>query len=423
MTKEYDFQYFEGSSFSDLFADDIKDARYAFILNYPATAAWAAYPNTKKYYIQDGNDEATKVAYDKICQKEPWKNLAVLGDAIAALVVRPPRNTLVDYWRERFGFKYDNIEVMQRATYLDYLNQSNKFQKIITLFPFDHLRPEKHAVDPDEHYKLLSKVSLAEMGVHYPRYHTYHLSETPLDDVEVPDEFPYLIKTAHGLSGEGTYIIKDENDFKYCFKQLEKYVKINLVDAIVVSEFVDSVVQNYCVQFYVGKSGDIKLIGATSQLVSDEGEFLGGIIDYRDTDMSKFFHKIAAIGRFAHKHGYFGCIGFDVLEDTDGQLHLIDANFRVNGSTPLCLQRHTLLERGKVVAKYSGDYRMDGTLDSILETLKPELDNLDFTIFSALEKVNYGNIYCEILGVVAGENLEDMQAVEETLTEKGLQQG
>jgi hypothetical protein len=102
---------------------------------------------------------------------------------------------------------------------------------------------------------------------------------------------------------------------------------------------------------------------------------------------------------------------------------MIDANFRVNGSTPLCMQRHTLLGRGKVVAKYSGDYRMEGTLDSILETLKPELDNLDFTIFSALEKVKYGNIYCEILGVVAGESLEDMQHVEEKLAEKGLQQG
>jgi len=94
-------------------------------------------------------------------------------------------------------------------------------------------------------------------------------------------------------------------------------------------------------------------IGTTSQLVTPEGNYLGGLIDYRQTDMSKFFEMIAAIGQYAHKQGYFGVIGFDVLEDQDGQFYAIDANFRVNGSTPLCLQRNTLLSLGKGVASVS----------------------------------------------------------------------
>ena len=137
--------------------------------------------------------------------------------------------------------------------------------------------------------------------------------------------------------------------------------------------------------------------------------------------MSKFFDMIAAIGQYAHQQGYFGFIGFDVLEDKDGQLYMIDANFRINGSTPLCLQRHTLLSLGKEVAKYSTDYRMDGTLDSILVTLKPELDRKNFIILSALEKVKYGKIYTEISGIVAGETIEEMQHLEKNLQDKGLQ--
>jgi hypothetical protein len=136
--------------------------------------------------------------------------------------------------------------------------------------------------------------------------------------------------------------------------------------------------------------------------------------------MSKFFDMIAAVGGYAHQQGYFGVIGFDVLEDQDGQLYAIDANFRVNGSTPLCLQRHTLLGLGKEVATYSSDYRMDGTLDTILKTLKPELDRKDFIILSALEKVKYGKIYTEIYGIVSGETVEDMQHMEQKLQEKGL---
>jgi len=420
MSSRYDFHYFQGNSFSDLFAQDITDVSYAFILNYPATASWAAYPNRKKYFLQDGSSEATKTSFDKICQKEPWKNLAVLGDAIPGVVIIPPQKLLINYWREHFGFSYSSMDMMDCSVYLDELSQSDRFDKLITLFPFDSLKPEKHAVDPDTHYRLLSKVTLAELGVQCPKYESYNLHSFSLEDIELP-QFPYLIKTSHGLSGEGTYIIKSTSDLNYCLEELRKYLDIKLLDTIIVSQFVKNEVQNYCVQFYVNKAGDITLIGTTGQLVSAEGNYLGGLIHYRKTDMSRFFEMIAAIGQYAHQQGYFGFIGFDVLEDQDGQLYVIDANFRVNGSTPLCLQRHTLLGLGKEVAKYSSDYRMEGTLDSILMSLKPELESKDFMILSALEKVKYGKIYTDIYGIVTGETSEEMQHIEQNLQDKGLQ--
>jgi hypothetical protein len=76
---------------------------------------------------------------------------------------------------------------------------------------------------------------------------------------------------------------------------------------------------------------------------------------------------------------------------------------------------------GKEVASYSSDYRMDGTLDSILVSLKLELDRKDFIILSALEKVKYGKIYTDIYGIVTGETVEDMQHIEQSLQDKGLQ--
>ncbi|MDZ7950391.1 ATP-grasp domain-containing protein [Nostoc sp. DedQUE09] len=419
MNSKYDFHYFQGSTLSDLFAQDITDASYGFILNYPATGSWAAYPNRKKYFIQDGSSEATKTSFDKICQKEPWKNLAVLGDRIPGIVIIPPSKSLIGYWQEHFG-SHSNRSMMNCSTYLDDLSQSEHFDKLITLFPFDCLKPEKHAVPPDTHYRLLSKVTLDQLGVQCPKYKSYNLHQTNLEDIELP-EFPYLIKTSHGLSGEGTYIIKNPSDFNYCFEEIKKYLDIKLLDTIIVSEFVKNEVQNYCVQFYVNKLGEITLIGTTSQLVTPEGNYLGGLIDYRNTDMNKFFEMIAAIGQYAHKQGYFGVIGFDVLEDRDGEFYAIDANFRVNGSTPLCLQRHTLLQLGKEVAKYSSDYRMEGTLDSILGALKPELDRKDLIILSALEKAKYGKIYTEIYAIVTGETIQEMQHIEQKLQDKGLQ--
>ncbi|MBD2001109.1 ATP-grasp domain-containing protein [Leptolyngbya sp. FACHB-541] len=411
-------QFFQGNSLSDLFAQDIRDRYYGLLLNYPATASWAAYPNVQKYFLQDGSSEATKTSFDKICQKEPWKNLAVLGNTLTGVAIRPPQNQLMQYWREHFGFDDTHLQMMDCSTYLDELS-GDRLDQVIVLFPFDRLAHEKHAVNPDTHYRLLSKAALSELGIPCPTYQTYELDQISLDQIQLPQQFPYLIKTSHGLSGEGTYIIRSHSDLNYCLEELQKYLSINLLKTIIVSEFVKHEVNNYCAQFYVNKQGEISLVGVTQQLVSSEGNYLGGLIDYTD-DMSKFSEMITAIGQYAHQQGYFGVIGFDILEDRDGRLYGIDANFRINGSTPLCLQRHQLLKLDKAIAKYSSDYRMEGTLDEILTTLRPQLERKDFLILSALEKVKYGKIYTEIYGIVAGETLQEMQQIEQNLHDQGL---
>jgi len=184
---------------------------------------------------------------------------------------------------------------------------------------------------------------------------------------------------------------------------------------MMVSEYIKNVVQNYCVQFYVSKTGNIKLIGTTKQLVTSEGNYIGGTIHYREIEMNRFSEMIAAISQYALQQQYFGVIGFDVLEDKDGNLYVIDVNFRVNGSNPLCLQRHTLLNLGKEVAKYSSNYRLLGSLESILVNLKVELDNKELMILSALEKSESEQIYTEIYGIISGTTIEEIQQTEHKL--------
>lgn len=418
-----DYDYFAGNNFSELYAADVAASKHGFILQYPCTASWDFYPNNRKYFIQDGSREESKVGYDKLCQKEPWKIMAVLGNSLPGIMVRGPRDLLVEYWRDAFGHNYNNMLVLERSVWCDFLNQHNDFRKFVTLFPYDRLAPAKHAVDPDSHYRLLSKSSLAEMGINAPPYRVYDLRSTPLEAIELPDHYPYLIKTTHGLSGEGTYIIRRVHDVEFCFRELRHYMGAKLVSEIVVSDFVKDEIANYCVQFYVDRRGVPLLLGATSQLVSDAGVFQGGLIRYAETDMRRFFPMIGNMAAYAHSHGYFGVIGLDVLEDKEGELHCIDANIRVNGSTPLCLQRHDLMKLGKNVAKFSSGYQMEGTLDDILVTLKSELDRKDVIILSALEKVKYGKIFCEIYGIVTGETLDDLQRREAELARKGLQLG
>jgi hypothetical protein len=93
------FDYFKGNSFSELYGSDI-DSSYAFLLSYPTTADWSAYPNGRKYIIQDGNEADKKVTFDKVFQKEPWKIMAVLGDQLGGILIARPPQELLDYWQE-----------------------------------------------------------------------------------------------------------------------------------------------------------------------------------------------------------------------------------------------------------------------------------------------------------------------------------
>ncbi|MDL5052030.1 hypothetical protein QQ056_00360 [Oscillatoria laete-virens NRMC-F 0139] len=132
------------------------------------------------------------------------------------VIIEPPQ-LLVNYWRSHLDFEESNSLILDCATYLDDLSESDR--QVITLFPFDHLKPQKHAVNPDIHYRLLSKTTLADAGVQCPQYSTYNLHETALTEIPLPEQFPYLIKTSHGLSGEGTYIINNPSELNYCFEK------------------------------------------------------------------------------------------------------------------------------------------------------------------------------------------------------------
>jgi hypothetical protein len=420
MGQQITFQYVQGSSFSELFAADIADSRKAFLLSYPSTASWSPYPNTSKYLIQDGNVEEKKAGFDQIRQREPWKIMAVLGNRLPGLMTSRPPDGLIDYWKDAFGYSYDNMQVLPHERWADILNQEQPYTRIITLFPYDHILPGLHAVDPDAHYYLLSKCSLADICPSVPPYQVYDLYEIDLDQLPLPSVYPYAVKTSHGLSGEGTYIIHNDRDKAHCLAELQIYVQMRLVRYIVVMAFVSDVTDNYCVQFYVDRTGGVSLIGATHQLVSETGVHLGGIIRFQATDMNPFFDIIQHVALHVHQRGYFGVIGVDILKDKDGRLHVIDANIRVNGSTPLCLQRNQLLDADRETAKYSTDYCFQGSLDQALKTFKKPLDGKDFMILSALETRTGSRLRTDIYGIVTGKDPQAMLQTEKRLADQGL---
>lgn len=421
MPSQSAFPYADAVSFTDLYQADAAGMNAAFLLAYPSTSRWSPYPNTRKYFIQDGSFEEKKVPYAQIRQKEPWKILAVLGDGLPGLATCEPPDLLVRYWRDHIGFGYRNLEVLDHPTWAEAVNRDESDRKIIALFPYDHVAPERHAIAPDRHYWLLSKCALSDLCPFVPDYKVIDLRRTPLDRRRFPYRYPFAVKTSHGLSGEGTYIIRNDGEMAGCLGELRAYLRVGTLESLVVMVLVGDVTDNFCVQFYVDRDGAPRLLGATHQMVSATGQHLGGLIRFHETDLTRFHPIIAEVAASVHRHGYFGVVGVDVLEDRGGELHVIDINVRVNGSTPLCLLRKRIVAAGRDAARYSTGYVMEGDLDDVLVRLRPVLEREDFFILSALERpVTNGGQLTEIYGVVTGADLEELEANEARLAHRGL---
>lgn len=95
--------------------------------------------------------------------------------------------------------------------------------------------------------------------------------------------------------------------------------------------------RNLCVQFLVEDEGSFYL-GATEQIIEESTKIVGNYVDSRQSPPASIVVKARECADLAGRLGYRGVVGFDVLVSLDlDQGWIIDANFRLNGSTTALL--------------------------------------------------------------------------------------
>jgi hypothetical protein len=150
---------------------------------------------------------------------------------------------------------------------------------------------------------------------------------------------PCVIKVTSSSAGDGVYICRDE---KTLLASVESLASVQ--GSILVEKLVNEM-KNYGVQFAVPSKVDspISIIGFSEQVVTPEGEFMGGIIQagcvpkelepaikiVRD----EILPKIRAMGWYG-----IGC--FDVLIDEAERHYFIDCNFRMTGMSAFLILQH-----------------------------------------------------------------------------------
>jgi hypothetical protein len=103
----------------------------------------------------------------------------------------------------------------------------------------------------------------------------------------------------------------------------------------VVEEYLH-ILRNWGIQLYVGPDGTARLLAVTEQRIDAAGLYTGGRFGLVDSPPAALLTECLAVAQRAADVGYRGMCSLDCAETRDGQLVMLDLNFRITGgSIPL----------------------------------------------------------------------------------------
>ncbi|KAF2149919.1 hypothetical protein K461DRAFT_36409 [Myriangium duriaei CBS 260.36] len=249
-------------------------------------------------------------------------------------------------------------------------------QRIVVMSPMDCLLRLPHLVDPEVHYSLHSKRSLALSDLPTP---STEVIDTILGPDQVSDELtvdtevqrmlscvrihhlPLVLKAPVSAGSFGTFIVRTREERETILKDLEKHLKkmigeINTTNShmkpccLLVQDFVPG--DAVALSLFVTKSGKAIYNACCTQLFDAKGDWAGAFCDYEKQDSLEV--KYAKIGaqlvKYVHEVGYYGPIGVDIMTDGGGLQLVIDMNIRVAGSHALGALKSHFLTRGMDMA-------------------------------------------------------------------------
>merc|ERR1712050_741548 len=182
-----------------------------------------------------------------------------------------------------------------------------------------------------------------------------------LDDYK----FPCMVKADHGKATMGTFKVENEEQMQEVLAEMDGNIKGGIP---VITEIVENIEGNYCVQFYQFKSGEIHWLGVTNQLIDESLTWGGGVVDWDQQAWLKshLFETIKPLIDYLHQRGYFGVVGVDVLTNKEGQF-IIDVNARFNGTTPQLCLAPAMAAKGYKISVYESTIQFKCTSQKFVE--------------------------------------------------------
>ncbi len=144
---------------------------------------------------------------------------------------------------------------------------------------------------------------------------------------------PCVVKISSSSSGDGVFLCFTKADINRAKKSLG-----DRSGAVVVEEYVVAY-KNFGIQFAIPHKAElpIEILGFNQQIISADGEFMGGMIDEPQNHLELVNIYALLLDEILPQiqlKGWYGVGGFDVLVASGGRIKFIDCNFRATGMTP-----------------------------------------------------------------------------------------
>lgn len=146
----------------------------------------------------------------------------------------------------------------------------------------------------------------------------------------------------------------------------------DVLPEFVVEEYL-RILRNWGVQLYIGPDARARLLAVTEQRVDEVGIYAGGRFGLVTPLPAALLVECVAVAQRAADVGYRGLCSLDCAQTADGQLVMLDLNFRItSGSIPLLALesvRPDALDRPAESVKIT----VPGPLSTLLSELRPAL--------------------------------------------------
>jgi phosphoribosylamine-glycine ligase len=199
---------------------------------------------------------------------------------------------------------------------------------------------------------------------------------------------PCVVKVSHSSAGDGVRVCKTLSDIdsaKIAFK--------NIDGKIMVEQFIDAA-HNIGVHLAVPfeREKPMQIIGVNEQITTDNGGYLGGIVDLSKTwpqmkDIQNLL--LNSVLPIVREKGWYGVAGVDILIGKDGGIYVIDFNFRLTAPMPYLFQTKNGYIT-KPVITFTGTF--DGDEETFKKTIVP------------LAKMGEKNQILDIVSLIKHEN-------------------
>jgi len=305
-------------------------------------------------------------------------------------------------------------------SYYSLLNRWQKgSEKLVINFP--HLPHEvdeqKYWIPPrlTAHFNNKKNLKLFVSSPHIP----HRVVRTPNEILNLEQTFspmPFVVKAAIDEPGGGgleIVLCREQKDLEQA-NQL-----FSSCSEIIVEEFLN-IKKNYCVQFARTTQGKTIYLGASEQIISEEGKYAGNWITSNDPP-NKVVELATKIIDQAVSKGYVGIAGIDIVITEDNRILVIDLNFRQNGSTGPLLLRDSIFQNWEANVLKLGKWKWGGSFKDFEKKMKRLINHkrvVPLSIYKSSDPTLPYTVYMTCL--LVGETKEGIGEVEEEMKKSGF---